>query len=125
MMKLGLIGCGKMGGALLRGVEQALGKASLNVALSDVMPEAVSSLQKCLACKSITGTPAEVAAASEVIILAVKPGDVKPLCEALAQVNGSRRRHQLDRENASKIRDRRAQLPAGVPPHRHVIFLHC
>lgn len=90
MLKLGLIGCGKMGGALLRGVEQALGKSSLNVALSDVVPEAVNSLRKCLSCKSITGTPAEVAAVSEVIILAVKPADMKALCETLAQVKGSR-----------------------------------
>ncbi|MFC5456180.1 pyrroline-5-carboxylate reductase [Prosthecobacter fluviatilis] len=90
MMKLGLIGCGKMGGALLRGVEQALGKSGLHVALSDVMPEAVSALRKCLTCKTITGTPAEVAAASDVIILAVKPGDMQGLCESLAQVKGSR-----------------------------------
>ena len=55
MLKLGLIGCGKMGGALLRGVEKALGKASLNVALSDVVPAAVESLQKLLACKTSCG----------------------------------------------------------------------
>lgn len=90
MLKLGLIGCGKMGGALLRGVEQALGKSSLNVALSDVVPEAVNALRKCLTCKSITGTPAQVAAASDVVILAVKPGDMKALCESLAEVKGSR-----------------------------------
>lgn len=90
MLKLGLIGCGKMGGALLRGVEQALGKSGLNVALSDVVPEAVEALRKCLTCKTTAGTPAEVAAASDVIILAVKPGDMKALCESLAQVKGSR-----------------------------------
>ena len=90
MLKLGLIGCGKMGGALLRGVEHALGKGSLQVALSDVVPEAVNSLRKCLSCKSITGTPAEVAAASDVIIIAVKPADVRALCETLAEVRGSR-----------------------------------
>ena len=90
MLKLGLIGCGKMGGALLRGVEHALGKGSLQVALSDVVPEAVNSLRKCLSCKSITGTPAEIAAASDVIILAVKPADVRALCETLAEVKGSR-----------------------------------
>lgn len=90
MLKLGLIGCGKMGGALLRGVEQALGKGGLSVALSDVMPEAVNGLRKCLTCRTITGTPEEVAAASDVVILAVKPGDVKPLCEALSEVKGAR-----------------------------------
>jgi pyrroline-5-carboxylate reductase len=90
MMKLGLIGCGKMGGALLRGVEQALGKSGLHVALSDVVPEAVVALRQCLSCKVTTGTPAEVAATSDVIILAVKPADIRPLCETLAQVPGSR-----------------------------------
>ncbi len=90
MLKLGLIGCGKMGGALLRGVEKSLGKAGLSVALSDVVPQAVEALRKDLTCSTITGTPAEVAAASDVIILAVKPGDMKALCESLAQVQGSR-----------------------------------
>ncbi len=79
-----------MGGALLCGVEQALGKASLNVALSDVVPEAVTSLKQRLSCKCSTGTPAEVAAVADVIILAVKPGDLRALCETLAQVKGSR-----------------------------------
>lgn len=90
MLKLGLIGCGKMGGALLRGVEKALGQSGLNVALSDVVPAAVEALQKSLSCATTTGTPAEVAAASDIILLAVKPGDMKALCESLAKVSGSR-----------------------------------
>jgi pyrroline-5-carboxylate reductase len=44
----------------------------------------------CFTCKCITGTPAEVAASSDVIILAVKPGDMQALCAALAEVKGSR-----------------------------------
>mgnify|MGYP001190418307 FL=1 len=51
MLKLGLIGCGKMGGALLRGVEKALGSKELSVALSDVVPAAVSTLQQSLGCR--------------------------------------------------------------------------
>lgn len=90
MLNLGLIGCGKMGGALLRGVEKALGKGGLSVALSDVVPAAVDALQKSLACQTSRGTPAEVAAASDVVLLAVKPGDMKSLCETLAKVKGSR-----------------------------------
>ena len=90
MLKIGLIGCGKMGGALLRGVEEALGKSGLSVALSDVVPEAVNGLRKCLSCRTSTGTPEEVAAASDVVIIAVKPADVKALCEALAGVKGTR-----------------------------------
>jgi pyrroline-5-carboxylate reductase len=90
MLKLGLIGCGKMGGALLRGVEKALGHEALSVALSDVVPAAVSALKEGLTCQVTTGSPAEVAAASEVILLAVKPGDMQSLCKSLSSVPGSR-----------------------------------
>jgi pyrroline-5-carboxylate reductase len=90
MLKLGLIGCGKMGGALLRGVEKALGQTELSVALSDVVPAAVDALRQSLTCTTTSGTPAEVAAASDIILLAVKPGDMKTLCEGLAKVAGSR-----------------------------------
>ena len=90
MLKLGLIGCGKMGGALLRGVEKALGRKELSVALSDVVPAAVEALKKGLTCSVTTGTPAQVAAASEVVLLAVKPGDMQALCKELAKVKGSR-----------------------------------
>ena len=90
MLKLGLIGCGKMGGALLRGVESALGAKNVTVALCDAVPAAVVALEKSLTCKTSSGTPAEVAAASDVIILAVKPYDMQALCESLAEVKGSR-----------------------------------
>ena len=90
MLKLGLIGCGKMGGALLRGVEKSLGKTSMSVSLSDVIPEAVEALAKDMECATTSGTPEEVAAQSDVIILAVKPHNMKELCESLAKVSGSR-----------------------------------
>lgn len=90
MLKLGLIGCGKMGGALLRGVEKALGSTELSVALSDVVPAAVSSLQQSLSCSVTTGSPQEIAAASDVVLLAVKPGDMAALCTELTMVQGSR-----------------------------------
>lgn len=79
-----------MGGALLRGVEKALGQAELSVALSDVVSAAVDALQGSLGCKTSAGTPAAVVTASEVILLAVKPGDMKSLCESLAKLEGSR-----------------------------------
>jgi pyrroline-5-carboxylate reductase len=90
MFNIGLIGCGKMGGALLRGVVAAIGKDKVQVALSDVIPQAVESLKGTLACKSSSGTPAEVATASEIVILAVKPHDMQPLCQSLAKVKGQR-----------------------------------
>ena len=57
MLKLGLIGCGKMGGALLRGVEKTLGKNDLSVGLSDVVPAAVDALMHQLKCSTFAGTP--------------------------------------------------------------------
>ena len=90
MLKLGLIGCGKMGGALLRGVEKALGSAELSVTLSDVLPAAEKALQEPLTCQTSVGSPAQVGVESEVVLLAVKPGDMKSLCEGLAKVEGSR-----------------------------------
>ncbi len=90
MLNIGLIGCGKMGGALLRGVEQALGKSALTATLSDVVPAAAEGLKKSLACKARCASPEATAAAADIVLLAVKPGDLRPLCESLASVKGSR-----------------------------------
>lgn len=90
MLKLGLIGCGKMGGALLRGVEKNLGNQSLSLALSDLYPQAVDSILKDMRAPAFAGSPTDVARESDVVILAVKPGDMQPLCASLAKVKGSR-----------------------------------
>lgn len=90
MLKLGLIGCGKMGGALLRGVVAARKKETIEVALSDKVEGVADALGKQIKCKTTTGTPAQVAGSSEAIILAVKPQDMKALCKSLARVPGER-----------------------------------
>jgi pyrroline-5-carboxylate reductase len=91
MLKLGLIGCGKMGGALLQGVCSALdGKQDLHVALCDAVPAAVKSLREALPVQTSTGTPAQAAADSDVILLAVKPQDMQNLCQTLSQLSGQR-----------------------------------
>jgi pyrroline-5-carboxylate reductase len=90
MTKIGLIGCGKMGAALLRGVAAALKRDGIEAALSDKVEAAAESLAKKLKCKTTTGGPAQVAGASEVVVLAVKPGDMKPLCKTLCKVPGER-----------------------------------
>ncbi len=90
MLKLGLIGCGKMGGALLRGVCAARDGADLQLSLCDAVPAAVTSLREDLPIQASGGTPAQVAADSDLVLLAVKPQDMRSLCETLAQVKGSR-----------------------------------
>ena len=91
MLKLGLIGCGKMGGALLQGVSASLeGKQELRVTLCDTSRDAAGQLRESLSVEAAIGSPAETATASEVILIAVKPQDMKPLCETLAKINGQR-----------------------------------
>ena len=79
-----------MGGALLRGVEKALGAAEISVTLSDVVPQAETALSESLSCPVRAGSPTQVAAAADLVILAVKPGDMRALCQSLATVEGSR-----------------------------------
>jgi pyrroline-5-carboxylate reductase len=91
MLKLGLIGCGKMGGALLRGVCQAMdGQQELRLMLCDAVPAAVKSLRESLSAQVDAGTPAQVAAEADLILLAVKPQDLHALCQTLAALSGSR-----------------------------------
>ncbi len=91
MLKLGLIGCGKMGGALLRGVCAALpNNDEVQISLCDAVPAAVKNLREDLPVQASGGTPAQVAADSELVLLAVKPQDMQKLCETLAQVKGAR-----------------------------------
>jgi pyrroline-5-carboxylate reductase len=80
-----------MGGALLQGVCAALdGKQDLHVALCDAVPAAVKSLREALPVETSTGTPAQAAAAADVILLAVKPQDMQALCQTLSQLSGQR-----------------------------------
>ena len=91
MLKIGLIGCGKMGGALLRGVCASLpDHEKVQIALCDAVPAAIKALREDLPVQATGGTPAQVAADSDLVILAVKPQDLQPLCETLARVAGSR-----------------------------------
>ena len=79
-----------MGGALLRGVEKNLGSQELSLALSDIYPAAVDSILKDVRAAAFAGSPADVAKESDVVILAVKPGDMQALCTGLAKVKGTR-----------------------------------
>jgi pyrroline-5-carboxylate reductase len=91
MLKIGLIGCGKMGGALLRGICVALdGAEELRISLCDAVPAAVKALRESLPVQVETGTPAQVAAEADLILLAVKPQDMQALCEGLAGLKGER-----------------------------------
>lgn len=89
-MKLALIGCGKMGSALLTGVAQAL-PDSAQFFLSDVFAPAAESLKQTLGPRaSISGSAADAIASAQVVILAVKPGDMPALCQSVSTLPESR-----------------------------------
>ena len=87
-MKLGLIGCGKMGGALLRGVIKAGLVKAADITVCDKFAESAAALAKEFKGLKNAKAPSEVAAASDVILLAVKPQDMQKLLESLANVQG-------------------------------------
>jgi pyrroline-5-carboxylate reductase len=82
-MKLGLIGCGKMGGALLRGAIKGSIVKAKQVVVYDKIPAAVKALQADVPGLTVAKDAAEVAAKADVVLLAVKPQDMEG---ALAQI---------------------------------------
>ncbi|MFZ4764621.1 MAG: pyrroline-5-carboxylate reductase [Roseimicrobium sp.] len=78
-MKLGLIGCGKMGGALLRGALKASLANASDVIVFDRIPAAVEALQADVPGITSAADAATVAAHAEVVVLAVKPQDMQAL----------------------------------------------
>jgi len=84
-MKLGLIGCGKMGGALLLGALKASLVKAEEVTVYDKIPAAIAGLQEEVPSVHAAKSPDEVVQKSDVVVLAVKPQDMAPLLEGLAK----------------------------------------
>ena len=85
-MKLGLIGCGKMGGALLRGALKANLVKAKQVTVFDKLPAAVKALRSDVNGLTAAANAAAVAAKSDVVLLAVKPQDMQALLESITEV---------------------------------------
>lgn len=83
-MKLGLIGCGKMGSALLNGVLSANLIDAANVQICDAYPAAAEQLKAQHPTLTINLQASDLAAQCDVVILAVKPKDIKDLLESCA-----------------------------------------
>ena len=96
-MKLGLIGCGKMGGALLRGALKASLVKAKQVTVFDKIPAAIKALQADVTGLTAASNAEELAAKCDVILLAVKPQDMQALLETIAgagSANTGRRKAQ-------------------------------
>ena len=81
-MKLGFIGCGKMATALAKGVLKAGVTTPELVTVSDVVPAAAEQLASATGARVVVKN-ADVAAASDVLILAVKPADALTALQAI------------------------------------------
>jgi pyrroline-5-carboxylate reductase len=113
-MKISLIGCGKMGSALLLGIAKKLG-AEVSFALHDVYEPAASALAAQLGSRaSQAATAAETLSGADVVILAVKPADMQALCVALGAVPGNAQRVYLSIAAGLSIRDLEAWLGHGA-----------
>ncbi len=82
-MKLGFIGCGKMATALVQGVLKSGIALPGDILLADAIPAAAEKLAKATGATSVA-TNAELFIASDVLILAVKPGDALAALKSLA-----------------------------------------
>lgn len=81
-MKLGFVGCGKMAAALIKGVLKSGLCQPKDITASDVHVATAEKLAKATGISVVPGN-AEVVAASEVILLAVKPADAIGVIESL------------------------------------------
>lgn len=87
-MKLGFIGCGKMGSALIQGVLAAKVCEPADIHVYDCLTEAAEMLGTESGIRVVRGNR-EVAAASDVVVLCVKPGDaLAALVEASPELKG-------------------------------------
>ncbi|HOG65618.1 MAG TPA: pyrroline-5-carboxylate reductase [Spirochaetota bacterium] len=79
--RIGCIGCGNMGGALVRGIAGS-GLAS-SITVMDVRPEASAELAAACGASAVSSI-GDLAAGSDIVILAVKPGQIDTLLDANA-----------------------------------------
>lgn len=112
-MKLGVIGCGKMGGALVEGIIKANLCSADDVIVFDAYPKAAESLRTSLGV-TVASSNADVVATSEVTLLCVKP---QGLGEMLKEIGESENRLLISIAAGVKI----SAIEAGVK-HRHRVI---
>lgn len=109
-MKLGVIGCGKMGSALVEGIIKANLCSVDDVTVFDAYPKAAESLRISLGV-AVASSNAEVVDTSEVTLLCVKP---QGFAEMLKEIGGSENRLLISIAAGVKL----SAIEAAVK-HRH------
>lgn len=82
-LSMGVIGVGNMGSALVRGIVRAGVLPPGQIVVADAIADRASALAQELGVEA-AGSSAEVAARSQYLVLAVKPGTIAPLLAELA-----------------------------------------
>jgi len=82
MYKLGIIGAGKMAGALVKGIIRSKTYNKNEIILSDIDKEKLQNISNEHGVRT-TGDNRELADSAEIIILAVKPGHIKELLKEI------------------------------------------
>lgn len=108
-MKVGFIGCGKMGGALLRAVAKALPAWKITIAEKDAERAAAVASETGV----MEGSNTEVAQESRYLFLAVKPQMLERVMSELRPVLSARRDEFVIVSMAAGIRTDKVQALAG------------
>ncbi|HUF60885.1 MAG TPA: pyrroline-5-carboxylate reductase [Verrucomicrobiales bacterium] len=88
-MHLAVLGCGKMGSALIRGILQSPAPPD-SIHIFDIDSSATAALQLDFPSLSVSPDPLSCAAAAQTVLLCVKPHDLVPLVTSLANSGRSR-----------------------------------
>ncbi len=94
MNSLGVLGCGKMGSALVQGAVRSGVTDPTKLLLFDIVPEASAALAEATGAKAVSD-PGKVVAGSEAVLLCVKPGDLLPMLRELPDPPESRLFHSI------------------------------
>ena len=120
-MKLGLIGCGKMGGALLRGALKAAIVKAKQVVVYDKVPAAIKALQSDLPGLTVAPEASAVSAKSDVVLLAVKPQDMQALLESVTEHGAERSETDCQRQPEGRGRRPESTRNTSKPPQTQFV----
>lgn len=111
MRRVGVIGAGKIGGSLLSRLAES---GDFELAVSDVHPEQVERFRRYDRVRPASSN-LELAEASEIVIVAVKPWDVAGVLEEISPAMGSGGRSVTSVAAGVEIRTIESHLPEGTP----------
>ena len=112
-VKTGLIGCGKMGGALIRGAMQANALTPRDIVAYDAIPAALEDFTRSTGTTAATSLD-DLVRQCDTLILCTKPGDVPQVLSTIAATTGSEPRLLLSVAAGVTLAALESSLPTSV-----------